>query len=99
MSAVLPIKSDEIISFNPATGAEIGRVTITSAEDTAAAVARSREAFKQWKQTSFAERKRLVMAAREVILAEVDEIATSSQANQASRLARRSRLRSHPYST
>ena len=75
MSAVLPIKSDEIISFNPATGAEIGRVAITSAEDTAAAVARSREVFKQWKQTTFAERKRLVMAAREVILAEVDEIA------------------------
>ena len=75
MSAALPIKSDEIISFNPATGAEIGRVAITSAEDTASAVARSREAFKHWKQTPFAERKRLVMAAREVILAEIDEIA------------------------
>ncbi|MBX7055500.1 MAG: aldehyde dehydrogenase family protein [Pyrinomonadaceae bacterium] len=75
MNGVVTTKADEIVSYNPATGDEVGRVPIASAEDTAAALRRSRTAFQSWKQTSFAERKRLVMAAREVILAEVDEIA------------------------
>ena len=75
MNGVVTTKADEIVSFNPATGEEVGRVPIMSAEDTAAALGRSRTAFQTWKQTTFAERKRLVMAAREVILAEVDEIA------------------------
>ncbi len=44
MSAVLsfPATQDEIISYNPATGEEIGRVTNTSAEDVKAAVEKSR---------------------------------------------------------
>lgn len=66
----------DLISYNPATGEEIGRVAITSAEDVAAAVGRGREAFQSWRKSSFAERKRLVMAAREVILAEMDDIAS-----------------------
>ncbi|MBV9217566.1 MAG: aldehyde dehydrogenase family protein [Acidobacteria bacterium] len=70
-----PRASDEIISFDPATGKEVGRVTVTSPEEVKAAVARGREAFQEWRKTSFAERKRLVMAAREVILAETDDIA------------------------
>lgn len=76
MSAVLPAKSDEIISFNPATGEEIGRVAVTSPDDVTAAVERSRIAFQKWKITSFEERKHLVMAAREVVLAEIDDIAS-----------------------
>ncbi len=75
MSAVLPVQTDEIISFNPATGEELGRVVITSADKVKEAVDRSRTAFRSWKTTSFAERKRLVMAAREVILADIDGIA------------------------
>src|SRR5206468_8108560 len=75
MSAVLSKQVDEIISYNPATGEEVGRVPVTSAEDVQAAVVRAREAFQGWRKTSFAERKRLVMKAREVILAEMDEIA------------------------
>jgi len=75
MSAVLPTQSEEIISYNPATGREVGRAPQTSAENVTAAVTRGRAAFQIWKQTSFAERKRLVMAAREVILAEMDQIA------------------------
>lgn len=75
MSSVLPIKSEEIISYNPATGEEVGRVTITSPEEVAAAVSRAREAFQNWKTTSFDERKQLVMSAREVILADIDGIA------------------------
>lgn len=38
-------------------------------------VATSREVFHKWKTTSFVERKALVMKAREIILAEMDEIA------------------------
>src|SRR5687768_6304984 len=75
MSAVLQTKSEELISHNPATGEEVGRVRISTPEDVKAAVERSREVFRMWKTTSFAERKRLVMWARDVILAEMDEIA------------------------
>ncbi|MGH9948685.1 MAG: aldehyde dehydrogenase family protein, partial [Pyrinomonadaceae bacterium] len=75
MSAVLQTQSNEIISCNPATGVEVGRVPITSDADVVAAAARGRVAFGNWKVTSFSKRARLVMKAREVILAEMDEIA------------------------
>ena len=77
MSAVIKIetKTDEIISYNPATGDEVGRVRSLSGDDVIAAVERSREVFHKWKTTSFAERSRLVMRAREVILADIDGIA------------------------
>ena len=77
MSAVIEVKEgqNELVSYDPATGAEVGRVKQTSAEEIAEAVARSREVFHLWKKSPFAERKALVMKAREVILAEMDEIA------------------------
>ncbi len=77
MSAVLTIEKadDEIVSYNPATGAEVGRVKVTSEEEVRAAVERSREAFHMWKKTSYAERRQLIMKAREVILADIDGIA------------------------
>ena len=77
MSAVLstPTINDEIISYNPATGEEVGRVPQMSADAVKNAVERSRTAFVEWKKTSFGERKRFIMKAREVILAQVDEIA------------------------
>ena len=77
MSAVMTTtetKAGELVSFNPATGEEVGRVRVSSPEDVNEAVARSREVFHKWKTTSFNERKRLIMNAREVILAEMDEI-------------------------
>ena len=69
------ITAEDLISTNPATGEEIGRVPIGSADDVAAAVRDARKAFDGWRLTSFAERRRLVLAAREVILAEMDDIA------------------------
>ncbi len=77
MSAVIKIeqREDQIVSYNPATGAEVGRVPDMSAEEVQAAVEHSRSAFKAWKMTSFSERAAYVMRAREVILAEMDEIA------------------------
>lgn len=68
-------QKEELISMDPASGAEVGRVRITTSDEVRAAVERSRRVFHMWKTTSFAERKRLVMRAREVILAEMDEIA------------------------
>jgi acyl-CoA reductase-like NAD-dependent aldehyde dehydrogenase len=77
MSAVLsfPVTENEIISYNPATGEEIGRVENTSAVNVAAAVENSRKAFQTWRETSFATRRKFVMKTREIILAELDEIA------------------------
>ena len=77
MSAVIsvPSKENEIISYNPATGEEVGRVAVTSAEDVKEAVEKSRQTFQVWRKTAFAERKKIVMRAREIILAEMDEIA------------------------
>jgi acyl-CoA reductase-like NAD-dependent aldehyde dehydrogenase len=75
MSAVLPAQTDEIISYNPATGAEIGRVPQMSADEVNAAVERSRAAFENWKQTTFEQRAAYIMHAREVILSEMDAIA------------------------
>ncbi len=77
MSAVLsfPTAQDEIISYNPATREEFGRAGCASVEEVRAAVQKSRQAFEKWKETSFKERARFVMRAREIILDELDEIA------------------------
>jgi succinate-semialdehyde dehydrogenase/glutarate-semialdehyde dehydrogenase len=66
---------EEIVSINPATGEEVGRVTQTSDEDVRAAVERSRASFTKWRRTSFAERRRLIGRARDLILSELDDIA------------------------
>src|ERR1044071_5851227 len=65
----------EVISYDPATGEEVGRVPLRSAEDVEAAVARARAAQKSWGGLSFKERARVVMRARALVLEEMDEIA------------------------
>ncbi len=77
MSAVLSFSAtqDEIISYNPASGTEIGRVLNNSAEQAREAIEKSRQASVKWRETLFRERARFVMKAREIILAELDEIA------------------------
>jgi succinate-semialdehyde dehydrogenase/glutarate-semialdehyde dehydrogenase len=75
MASVIHAGEEQIVSYNPATGEEIGRVDQTSDDDVRAAVERSREAFHRWKTTSFRERRELVVRARDVILAELDDIA------------------------
>ncbi len=67
--------ADEIVSVDPATGIEIGRVPRSTADAVKEAVKRSRLAFHTWKLTSFAQRRELISAAREAMLAELDEIA------------------------
>lgn len=73
--SIQAVNESEIVSINPATGEEVGRVPQNSREEVEAVVARSHDVFHKWKNTAFAMRKALVMRAREVILAEIDDIA------------------------
>ncbi|HYH86496.1 MAG TPA: aldehyde dehydrogenase family protein [Pyrinomonadaceae bacterium] len=73
---VLPTDSTrEVVSFDPATGEEVGRVPLRSAEEVAGAVERARAAQKGWAARTFRERGEIVMRARAIILEELDEIA------------------------
>ncbi|MDT7604939.1 MAG: hypothetical protein QOF61_2936 [Acidobacteriota bacterium] len=65
----------EIVSYDPATNEEVGRVPQRSAEEVAGAVARARVAQKGWAAQSFRERGRVVLRAREIVLDEIDAIA------------------------
>ncbi|HEY3580213.1 MAG TPA: aldehyde dehydrogenase family protein, partial [Pyrinomonadaceae bacterium] len=66
----------EIISIDPSTGAEIGRVPLFAASEVSAAVKRARQAQSSWAKLSFRERSRFILMAREIVLAQVEEIAT-----------------------
>src|SRR5215213_306292 len=68
-------RAEEIVSFDPATGEEVGRASVASAAEVAEAVKRAREAQKAWGRLSYKERARVVMRARRVVLDELEEIA------------------------
>ena len=65
----------EVVCINPATGEETGRVPLLSAADVAAAVRRARAAQPAWAQLSYRARAAFILRAREIVLAQVDEIA------------------------
>ncbi|HKR00607.1 MAG TPA: aldehyde dehydrogenase family protein [Pyrinomonadaceae bacterium] len=65
----------EIVSFDPATGEEVGRVPVTATTEVRDAVKRARAAQPEWALTSYAERGRVVMRARRLVLDELEEIA------------------------
>ncbi|MEP6708160.1 MAG: aldehyde dehydrogenase family protein [Pyrinomonadaceae bacterium] len=66
----------EIISYDPATGEEVGRAPLTSSAAVSSAVALAREAQRAWAKTTFRERAQLVMQARTIVLDEMEAIAT-----------------------
>ncbi|MEP6924995.1 MAG: aldehyde dehydrogenase family protein [Pyrinomonadaceae bacterium] len=66
---------DEIISYNPATGAEVGRARNTSADDVLTAVNRARTAQKSWRDLSFIERGAFIIKAQKILLAEMEQTA------------------------
>lgn len=68
-------KASEVISYDPGRGTELGRTRLCSAEDVLAAVRRARAAQPAWAGHSFRERARVILKARELVLAERDEIA------------------------
>jgi acyl-CoA reductase-like NAD-dependent aldehyde dehydrogenase len=77
MVQTIPAKAEraELASRNPVTGDVIGRAPLTTPEEVARAVGRAREAQRAWANTSFRERKRVVMKARKIILKELENIA------------------------
>ena len=66
----------EIVSRDPATGEEIGRVPLMNAADVAAAVNSAREAQRDWARLSFRARAPFILRAREIVLAQLEEIAS-----------------------
>ena len=66
----------EIVSVNPSTGRENGRVPLMNAADVAAAVKQARQAQETWSQLSFRARAKYILRAREIVLAQIDEIAS-----------------------
>lgn len=65
----------EIISYDPATGEELGRVAVATANEVARAVERARAAQAAWAGLTYAERGRVVLRARAAVLDEMDAIA------------------------
>ncbi len=77
MSAVIATSfgKEEVVSFNPATGEEVGRTKQTSEREVREAVARAREAQAAWSKLPFRVRGKYVMRAREVLLSQLDVVA------------------------
>jgi len=78
MAQSVPAKAPgaEIVVYNPTTTEEIGRAPLTMPEEVARAVGRAREAQGPWAARTFSERAAVIIAARKIILNELDEIAT-----------------------
>ena len=67
--------ASEIVSYDPATGEQIGSVARGTAVQVREAVARARSAQKAWAALSFRERGAIILKARKIALEQVDEIA------------------------
>ncbi|MBD0373434.1 MAG: aldehyde dehydrogenase family protein [Pyrinomonadaceae bacterium] len=68
-------RGEEIVSYDPATGEALGRVPLLRVEAVVRAVQAARAAQKDWAARSFRERGRIVLAARGIVLKELEEIA------------------------
>lgn len=68
-------KTREIVTYNPATGAELGRVPLSTPEDVRQAVRRARAAQPAWANQSFRQRAKVILKARELMLNEKEEVA------------------------
>ncbi|HXA27471.1 MAG TPA: aldehyde dehydrogenase family protein [Candidatus Angelobacter sp.] len=67
---------DWLVSHDPATGAEVGRVRVTTPDDVAQVVQRARAAQPQWGATSPHDRARVMVRAARVLFDGMDEVAT-----------------------
>jgi acyl-CoA reductase-like NAD-dependent aldehyde dehydrogenase len=70
-----PATPAEIISYDPATGEEIGRAPQPSPAEVKAGVGFARSVQPAWADLSFRERASIVLKARAIVLDEIDEIA------------------------
>ena len=71
---ILSTQNREIVSYDPATGEEIGRATLNTPDEVRSAVSRARAAQPSWASLSFRDRAHVVLQARKIVLAELDEI-------------------------
>ncbi len=69
------IVAGELISTNPASGQEVGRVPVASAADVSDAVARARAASTWWAGLGFDGRKKRLLAWRKLLVARILEVA------------------------
>ncbi|WP_173076962.1 aldehyde dehydrogenase family protein [Phytohabitans rumicis] len=72
------IEDGELVSTNPATGAEAGRFPVASAEDIGRAVERGREAGLWWAGLGFAGRKERLLRWRALLAQQITELAELS---------------------
>src|SRR5688572_28059897 len=68
------VEDGMLISTSPATGEEVGRFPVASAEDIAAAVERAREASRWWADLGFGERRRRLLRFRTLMTKRLDEL-------------------------
>lgn len=68
------VTAGELISTNPATGQEVGRVPVASAAEVAQAVARAREAGAWWASLGFRERKKRLLRWRKALTNRIGEL-------------------------
>ncbi len=68
-------QATEIISFDPATGEEVGRAALASAADVADAVSRARSSQAAWAEQGYGARGKIIMRTRRIVLDEMEEIA------------------------
>lgn len=69
------VKATEVISYDPATGQEIGRAPLSSPQEVKEAVVKARQAQPAWAGLSYRQRARVILQARKLMLAERDELA------------------------
>jgi succinate-semialdehyde dehydrogenase/glutarate-semialdehyde dehydrogenase len=69
------VKATEIVSYDPGTGQEIGRAPLASPAEVKEAVLKARQAQPAWASLSYRQRARIILRARELMLAERDELA------------------------
>jgi acyl-CoA reductase-like NAD-dependent aldehyde dehydrogenase len=74
MSAQTVPTNEELVIHNPATGEELGRAPVLSAAEVRAAVAKAHEVQPAWAKLSFGERATYILAAREVLLSQLEEV-------------------------
>src|SRR5258705_12914541 len=68
-------QSEEIVSRNPSSGSENGRVPIFGLNEVSDAVERARRAQPSWASLSFQQRGKVILRTRELVLSKLDEIA------------------------
>ena len=73
---ITTVTASEIVSYDPATGKEIGRVALRTPAEVREAVARGRAAQPAWASQSFRQRAKIILNVRELILQQIDEISS-----------------------